>query len=144
MKSRSMLFPAVAALLTWALPAAAQTGPGKEEAAPAPEAEAPPAEATAAEATPAEATAEHASAEDQATTVTTATISEVRAGSRVFDTAGAAVGTVESVDENGAVVSTGSVRARLPFSSFGKNDRGLVISMSRAQLEAEVAARTPS
>ena len=140
MKSRSILFPAVAALMACALPAAAQTAPDKEEAAPAPAAETTPPEGTRAEAT----ATEDASAEDQAATVTTATIFEVRAGSRVFDTAGAVVGTVESVDENGAVVSTGNARARLPFSSFGKNDRGLVISMSRTQLEAEVAARTPS
>jgi hypothetical protein len=72
------------------------------------------------------------------------TISDVREGSLVHDTQGGRVGTIESVDENGAVVSTGRARAKLPFSSFGKDGSGLVISMTRAQLEAEVAARTAS
>jgi len=130
MNSRSMLFPAVAALVAWALPAVSQPAPDKEETAQAPE--------------PETARAEPASTDEQAGTVITATIAEIRAGSHVFDTSGDEVGTVESIDENGAVVSTGSTRARLPFSSFGKNDRGLVISISRAQLEAAVAARTPS
>ena len=62
----------------------------------------------------------------------------------MHDAQGGVVGTVESVDETGAVVSTGRARARLPFSSFGRNGRGLVIAMTRAQFEAEVAARTPS
>jgi hypothetical protein len=130
MKSRSILFPAVAALTAWTLPAVSQPAPDKEETAVAPDAET--------------SSAETAMSDDQAATVATATVAEVRAGSRVFDIAGGEVGTVESVDENGAVVSTGSARARLPFTSFGKNDHGLVISMSKAQLEAAVAARTPS
>ena len=72
------------------------------------------------------------------------TISDVQEGSAVRDPQGGLVGRIESVDENGAVISTGRARARLPFSSFAKNDRGLVISLSRAELEAEVAARDPS
>ena len=76
--------------------------------------------------------------------VATPTIEEVREGNRVFDTHGAVVGTIESTDENGAIVSTGRARARLPFTSFGRNARGLVITMTRAQLEAAVAARSPS
>lgn len=73
-----------------------------------------------------------------------ATISDVEEGSPVRDPEGGLVGTVESVDEEGAIVSTGRTRARLPFSSFGRNDRGLVISLTRAELEAAVAARIPS
>lgn len=73
-----------------------------------------------------------------------ATAADVRAGVAVLDPEGGVVGTVESVDAEGAVVSTGSVRAKMPISSFGKNARGLVISMTRAELEAAAAARTPS
>jgi hypothetical protein len=91
----------------------------------------------------AEAQAE-AAADGEADAVRPVTISDVRAGSAVHDTQGGVVGTVESVDERGAVVSTGRARARLPFRSFGRNGRGLVIAMTRAQFEAEVAARTPS
>ena len=75
--------------------------------------------------------------------IVAATRSDVRAGAEVRDTEGGLVGTVESVDSEGAVVSTGNVRAKLPFESFGKNDRGLVISLSRAELEA-AAAQSPS
>ena len=84
---------------------------------------------------------------DTADAASPVTISDVEEGSTVRDTAGGLVGTVESVDETGAVVSTGRLRAKLPFSSFGRNGRGLVISLTRAQLEAEAqaaASRTPS
>ncbi|HEV2864955.1 MAG TPA: hypothetical protein VGX37_00420 [Allosphingosinicella sp.] len=77
-------------------------------------------------------------------TVTSAGAEDVRAGAVVQDPQGGLVGRVESVDAEGAVVSTGSVRAKLPLSSFGKNGRGLVISMTRAEFEAAVAARNPS
>jgi preprotein translocase subunit YajC len=76
--------------------------------------------------------------------VTAATAADLRAGAAVVDTQGGAVGTIESVDAEGAVVSTGTVRAKLPLSSFGRNDRGLVISLTRAQLEAAASAQTPS
>ena len=76
--------------------------------------------------------------------IVAATRSDFRAGAEVRDPEGGLVGTVESVDEDGAVVSTGNVRAKLPFGSFGKNDRGLVISLSRAELEAAAAAQSPS
>jgi hypothetical protein len=92
----------------------------------------------------AEVLAEAQAAAAQGEAVMPVTISDVREGSAVHDMQGGVVGTVESVDARGAVVSTGQARARLPFSSFGRNGRGLVIAMTRAQFEAEVAARTPS
>ena len=76
--------------------------------------------------------------------VTVATPADIRAGLTVQDPQGGVVGTVESVDAEGAVVSTGNARAKLPLASFGKNDRGLVISLTRAELEAAVSAQTPS
>ena len=53
-------------------------------------------------------------------------------------------GTVESVAADGVVVATGTARAKIPLASFGKSDRGLVISVTRAQLEAAVSAQSPS
>ena len=76
--------------------------------------------------------------------VVVATAADLRAGAIVQDPQGGMVGTVEEVDGGGAVVSTGNVRARMPLESFGKNDRGLVISMTRAEFEAAVAAQNPS
>lgn len=61
-------------------------------------------------------------------------------GAKVYDTQGAEVGTVEKVDGANAVVFTGTKRATLPGNAFAKNDKGLVISMSQAQLNAAVAA----
>ena len=63
---------------------------------------------------------------------------------RSATTAGAAVGG-RTVDADSAIVSTGSVRADIPISSFGHNGRSLVLAMTRAQLEAAArAASTPT
>lgn len=61
-------------------------------------------------------------------------------GAKVFDTQGAEVGTIEKVDAANAVVFTGTKRATLPLTAFAKNEKGLLISMSQAQLNAAVAA----
>ena len=90
-----------------------------------------------------------APAADEASTeapgpVTAAQPTDFRTGIEVRDATGGMVGTVESVDSDGAVVFTGNVRAKLPFQSFGKNNLGLVISLSRAELEAAATAQQPS
>ena len=77
-------------------------------------------------------------------TVTAATSADVQAGAQVRDQNGAPVGTIESVDGEAAVLSTGAVRAEIPISSFGKDSQGLVIAMTRAQIEAAAGVRTPS
>lgn len=69
-------------------------------------------------------------------TVTTATAADVKVGVPVFDPKGGVVGKVDSVSSKGAVVTTGKAKATVPTSSFGKNDKGLVISMTKAELEA--------
>ena len=76
--------------------------------------------------------------------VSVASAADIRAGSPVLDPQGGTVGTIESVAADGAVVATGTARARIPLASFGKSDRGLVISVTRAQLEAAVSAQSPS
>ena len=145
MSSKVLLVTAAACVVVFGIPAGAepQTAPPQGEAARQAEkaADEAVADARAEVVAEAQAQAEAQSGDEAATPVT---LSDVREGSTVHDTQGGVVGTIESVDENGAVVSTGRARARLPFSSFGKNARGLVISLSRAQLEAAVAARTPS
>lgn len=76
-------------------------------------------------------------------TLTAATAADVKAGVPVFDQKGGVVGKVESVSAKGAVVSTGKVKAEVPVSSFGKNDKGLVISMTKAELDAASAKSAP-
>jgi hypothetical protein len=73
-----------------------------------------------------------------------ATAVDLRAGAQVHDPHGALVGTIESPDASGAIVNTGTARGRLALSSFGRNSQGLVIAMTKAQLEAAIAAAAPS
>lgn len=75
--------------------------------------------------------------------VVLATAADLQAGAQVHDATGGVVGTVESADADSAVVSTGTIRAEIPLRSFGKNNRGLVISVTRAQLEAAARAQSP-
>ena len=42
------------------------------------------------------------------------------------------------------MVSTGTARARVPISSFGRNSQGLVFAMTKAQFEAAVQAQSQS
>lgn len=66
----------------------------------------------------------------------------VTAGAAVFDTAGNQVGTIDSVSGANAVLSTGTVKASIPVASFGKGAKGLVVGITKADLEAQVAAAT--
>ena len=77
------------------------------------------------------------------TKVVAVTEADVKAGDAVHDTSGASVGTIESVGASGAVISTGKSRIQVPLTSLGKNDKGLVIAMSKAELDAAAAASPP-
>lgn len=84
-------------------------------------------------------------ATDAAAGTEVAAAADVKAGAEVRDTDGNVVGTIETVDANGAVIATGEARVQIPVTSFAKNDTGLVIAMSKAELEAAAkAAATPS
>jgi hypothetical protein len=65
-----------------------------------------------------------------------ATAADLRVGAQVFGGDGKQVGTVEATDEGGAVVTTGSARARLNLDAFYKSDKGLLIGYSRGEFEA--------
>jgi hypothetical protein len=105
------------------------------------------AEPTEPPATPAPGTVAQPSGATAATTqtsaVTPAARTDLNAGVEVFDTAGASVGKIETVTATGAIVATGKVRAQLPLASFGKNAKGLVITMNKTELEAAAAAKAP-
>ena len=60
----------------------------------------------------------------------------MKAGVSVYDQNGGLVGKVESVSSKGAVINTGTVKAAIPVSSFAKNDKGLVIAMNKAEIDA--------
>lgn len=78
----------------------------------------------------------------QASQLAKATAADVKAGATVYDTTGAVVGKVVSSSAKGVVVNTGSLKASIPLSAFGKSDKGLVISMTKDELEA-AAKKSP-
>lgn len=69
---------------------------------------------------------------------------EVVAGAGVADSAGLAVGKIESVDADGAVVVTAAGRAKIPLDAFGRNKAGLLIGMTKAEFEQIVATANQS
>jgi myo-inositol-hexaphosphate 3-phosphohydrolase len=71
-----------------------------------------------------------------------ATADDIKAGASVYDESGGLVGKVDSVDSKGAIVNTGKVRAQIALSSFGKNDKGLVVSITKADLDAQAKKET--
>jgi rRNA processing protein Gar1 len=74
--------------------------------------------------------------------VAAATAADVKAGASVYDQNGGLVGKVDSVSGKNAVISTGAVKASVPVSSFAKGDKGLVMSMSKAELDAAAKPNT--
>jgi hypothetical protein len=74
---------------------------------------------------------------------TAATAADVKAGVSVRDQNGAMVGKIESVSSKGAVLNTGTVKVTVPVSGFAKGDNGLVIAMSKADIDA-AAKKSPT
>jgi hypothetical protein len=66
----------------------------------------------------------------------TATSADVKAGVSVYDQNGGTVGKIVSSSAKGAVIDTGTVKATIPLSSFGKSDKGLVLSMTKEEIDA--------
>ena len=71
-----------------------------------------------------------------------ATAADITAGSALGDLKGEPIGTVESVDAEGAVVASGTTRIRVPLESFGKNKNGLLLGITKAEFDAAVAKAT--
>ncbi len=60
----------------------------------------------------------------------------VTAGSTVTDTAGGQVGTIDSVSAGVAIVNTGTNKVGIPVASFAVTEKGPVLGMTKAQLDA--------
>ena len=74
-----------------------------------------------------------------------ATAADLTVGAQVIGSDGQVVGTIEEADATGAVLNTGTVRGRLALDAFYKDQRGLLIGYSRAELEAAAApAQAPA
>jgi len=65
---------------------------------------------------------------------------EVTVGAPVYDAQGQQVGTIDRVESGTAVLNTGKHSASLAVNSFGRNEKGLTVAMSRDQLDAAVEA----
>jgi hypothetical protein len=65
---------------------------------------------------------------------------DIVAGAAIRDSKGAALGTVESVTMSGAVVATANGKVMVPLDAFGKDGKGLVFGMTKADFDAQVAA----
>jgi hypothetical protein len=69
-----------------------------------------------------------------------ATAADIVAGATVADSAGVQLGTIESIDANGAVILTAAGRARIPVEAFGKNSHGLLLQTTKAQFDTMVTS----
>jgi hypothetical protein len=72
----------------------------------------------------------------QSKPLATATLRDAKAGEAVFDQKGGTVGKIVSATAKGVIVDTGTVKATIPLSSFGKSDKGLVLSMTKEEIDA--------
>ena len=65
---------------------------------------------------------------------------DVTAGSEIRDSKGVVIGTIESVSMAAAVVVSPGGKVEVPLESFGKNNKGLLVGMTKAEFDAAVAA----
>lgn len=84
-----------------------------------------------------------ASTETSSSQMKAATAADLKGGVEVYDQKGVRVGKIESVNTKGAVVNTGTARASIPVSSFAKNEKGLVLGMTKAELETAAKKKSP-
>jgi hypothetical protein len=63
----------------------------------------------------------------------------VVAGAQLLDKAGVAIGTIESVAADGAVVATLTGKVKVPLEAFGINKKGLLVDLSKKEFDTLVA-----
>ncbi len=55
------------------------------------------------------------------------------AGASLRDVKGTRIGTIDSVDADGAIVNTGQIKIKVPLVAFGKDDRGILLGITAAR-----------
>ena len=65
-----------------------------------------------------------------------ATAADLVAGAAFRDSKGEAIGTLETVEADGAVVLVGTRRVKVPLDAFGKDENGLLVGITKAEFEA--------
>jgi hypothetical protein len=75
-----------------------------------------------------------------------ATLADIVAGSQLHDKAGVPIGTVDRLDPDGVVVATAKGRVKVPLEAFGKNGKGLLLALTKAEFDQMIAgvAGTPA
>ena len=68
-----------------------------------------------------------------------AAASDILPGVEVRDKRGKLVGSVESVDADGAVVASAAGKVKVPLEAFGKHSKGLMIGITKTEFETLVA-----
>ena len=71
-----------------------------------------------------------------------ATQADIVAGTEIRDNKGVPIGTVDRLDADGVVVATTSGRVKVPLEAFGKDSKGLVFAISKAEFDQMLAATT--
>lgn len=66
----------------------------------------------------------------------------VTVGATIKDQSGGTVGTIQSIGNGTAVLSTGKVSAALPFASFASTPNGAIIALTKDQLEQQVTQQS--
>lgn len=61
-------------------------------------------------------------------------------GSVIFDPQGGEVGKIDSMTSDAVVIDTGAHKATLPKSAFGSSAKGPTITITKAQIDTQVAA----
>ena len=64
---------------------------------------------------------------------------ELTVGAAISDSQGADVGYIKSIESDGVVVATAGGQVRIPAEAVGKNKKGLLIGMKKAEFEKLVA-----
>jgi hypothetical protein len=68
-----------------------------------------------------------------------ATAADLKAGSALRDKDGVKIGTIDSVDADGAIVNTGQTKIKVPLVAFGKDNQGLLLGITAARFNELVA-----
>ena len=68
-----------------------------------------------------------------------ASAADIKPGSALRDSKGYAIGTIASVDADGAIVATPKTRIKVPLVAFGKDETGLLLGITAAKFDELVA-----
>jgi len=68
---------------------------------------------------------------------------QVKPGDTVYDPGGEPVGTIASIEGDTAILATGNVNVGIPISAISHGEKGHVITMTKAELEAAAKSDAP-